>query len=157
METSTSHAVKACAYARVKDGAEGVLRRTDVDQSHKLSLLAGFKLTPDLSLNTRWRYWRGGAYSDLPDQLLDADRGQASFEPNLANDMRLSDGHELDLRLDAWWRFERWRLLSYLQVSNVYQNTRAELPHPLAGLNPSAPTLLDAWPLWVSAGLRAHF
>lgn len=146
------------AYTRVQDGPEAFLRRSDLDQSNKFSLLAGFKITPDVTLHSRFRYWRGGTYSDLPlAQVFDSDRAQASFSQGTANDLRLSDGHQLDMRLDVWWRFERWKLLSYLQASNVYQHQNEELPHPLAGLNPNAPELLYSWPLWLSIGLRAGF
>jgi len=146
------------AYTRVKDGPEDFLRRSDIDQSNKLSVLGGVKLTPDVTLHSRFRYWRGGTYSDLPlSQLFDSDRAQQSFSQGVANDLRFSDGHQLDLRLDVWWRFERWRLLSYVQASNIYQRQNEELPHPLSGLNPNAPELLYSWPLWFSAGLRARF
>lgn len=146
------------AYTRLKDGPGDFLRRSDIDQSNKVSVLAGLKLTPDVTLHSRFRYWRGGTYSDLPlSQLFDSDRAQQSFAQGVANDLRFSDGHQLDLRLDVWWRFERWRLLSYLQASNIYQRQNEELPHPLAGLNPNAPAFLYSWPLWLSAGVRARF
>lgn len=150
------------AYSRLQDGPEASLRRSDIDQSSKLSVLGGFKLSPDVTLHSRFRYWRGGAYSNLPSaQLFDSDRAQLSFSQDpsrdYANELRLSDGHQLDLRLDMWWRFDQWRLLSYLQVSNLYQRANQELPHPLADLNPNAPELLSSWPLWLSAGLRARF
>ena len=146
------------AFARLKDGPDDFLRRSDIDQSNKVSALAGLKLTPDVTLHTRFRYWRGGSYSDLPaQQLFDSDRAQASFSQFISNELRLADGHQLDVRLDIWWRFERWKLLSYLQASNLYQRLNEELPHPLAGLNPNAPDNLNSWPLWFSAGLRAGF
>ncbi len=147
-------------YARVRDGAAASgaqLRRTDIDQGHKASAVGGFKFTPDLSLNLRWRYWRGGVYSGLSARLFDADRGQETFAPTVANDQRLQDGHQLDLRLDYLWRFGGWRLLSYLQGSNLYNYRAEELSHPALGVNASAPRALTAWPLWVSAGLRAQF
>jgi TonB family protein len=147
-------------YARVRDGeasSGAQQRRADIDQSHKVSVVGGFKFTPDLSLHLRWRYWRGGVYSGLPAQLFDTDRAQATFAPGIANDERLQDGHQLDLRLDYLWRFGGWRLLTYLQGSNLYNYPAQELSHPAFGVVKGAPSTLNAWPLWASAGLRAQF
>jgi len=38
---------------------------------------------------------------------------------------RLSDFHQLDVRFDKTWTFDRWRLSVYLDIQNLY-NYRSE-------------------------------
>lgn len=143
--------------ARFKDQLDDPLRRSDFDQTHNLSAVAGFKLTPTLSLNTRWRYVSGAPYSALPNQSFDSDLAQTSFDYSEVNLLRYSAFHQLDLRLDYRWLFKDWSLLSYLQVNNAYNHQSSESPHPLEGLNTNAPSTLRTWPFWASIGLRANF
>ncbi len=35
---------------------------------------------------------------------------------------RLNDFHALDLRVDRYWNFEKWNLIVYVDVQNVYNN-----------------------------------
>lgn len=150
-------------HARVKDRASGSLRRNDHDQTHSLSAVSGVKLTPQLSINTRWRYLSGAPYSILPPQSFDSDLGQSTFgfgptpTDRPVNTLRYSSFHQLDLRIDYRWRFKEWSLLSYLQFNNVYGHRSSELPHPLEGLSSTAPATLQSWPFWMSVGLRAKF
>jgi TonB family protein len=143
--------------ARFKDSIESFERRGDYDQTHNLSTVAGVKVTPQLSLNARWRFISGSPYSALPIQTFDSDLGQESFAYSPVNTTRYSAFHQLDLRLDYRWVFKEWSLLSYLQVNNAYDHRVSEIPHPLEGLNSEAPSVLQSWPLWVSIGLRAGF
>lgn len=143
--------------ARFQDSLGAIQRRGDYDQTHNLSTVAGIKLTPQLSLNARWRFISGTPYSALPSQTFDSDLGQGSFGYGPINNLRYSAFHQLDVRLDYRWIFKEWSLLSYLQVNNAYDHQVSELPHPLEGMSSDAPSTLQTWPLWISLGLRAGF
>ena len=144
-------------YARLKDGPQGQARRSDEDQAHKLALVFGAKMTPRLSLDSRWRYQSGRSYDEIPVRTFDSDRAQDSFGPSRLNSARFSDFHELDLRLSYRFDLQKWTVLTYLQVNNLYSHRSAEVIHPLYGLEDRAPLATTAWPTWVSAGLRGTF
>ena len=144
-------------HARFKDQLNSSLRRNDFDQTHNLSAVAGLKLTPGLSLNTRWRYVSGAPYSSLPAKTFDSDLAQSSFSFGDVNLLRYSAFHQLDMRLDYRWLFKDWSLLSYVQINNIYDHRNSESPHPLDGLNAASPSTLRTWPFWASIGLRANF
>ena len=147
----------AYTRARLKDHVDEELRRSDFDQTHNLSAVAGIKITPAFSINSRWRYISGAPYSVAPTQNFDSDQGQATFAYAPINTFRYSAFHQLDLRFDYNWTFKEWSLLSYLQLNNAYNQRSDELPHPLEGINSQAPSTLQTWPFWVSIGLRAGF
>ena len=144
-------------HARFKDQLNSSLRLNDFDQTHNLSAVAGLKLTPSLSLNTRWRYVSGAPYSTLPAKTFDSDLAQSSFSFGDVNVLRYSAFHQLDIRLDYRWLFKDWSLLSYVQINNIYDHRNSESPHPLDGLNADSPSTLRTWPFWASIGLRANF
>ena len=68
-------------------------RRGDHDQTHQLSAVSGFKLTPRFSLNTRWRFISGAPYSQLPPQTFDSDLGQATFGYSPINGLKYASFH----------------------------------------------------------------
>jgi hypothetical protein len=97
------------------------------DQTHILTLIASYKL-PFWGLMTglRFRYVTGnpttpyvGGLRDLAYQSYSALVG----EPSSA---RLPDFHQLDVRIDKTFTFNRWRLGMYLEVQNLYNRQNAE-------------------------------
>jgi TonB family protein len=147
-------------HSRLQDGPNAPERASDWDLTHQVSVLFGAKLVKGLSLNTRWRFTSGMPYSPVPSNTFDSDRGQQSFtlaSQNQINTLRMGQYHQLDLRLDYEFTFERWNLLTYIQVNHVYARENEEKIHPLDGLNQYAPSFLYSWPRWASLGVRATF
>jgi hypothetical protein len=50
--------------------------------------------------------------------MADLQRYQPIYAP--VNSSRMEAMHQLDLRLDHWWKFQHWKLSTYLDVQNVY-------------------------------------
>ena len=98
------------------------------DQTHILTLIASYKLPWGASRSgcasatspaTRRRRPIGGL-RDTSTQDYD---GGASAT---ANATRLPDFHQLDLRIDKTFTFNRWKLGVYLDVQNVYNRANTE-------------------------------
>ena len=54
-------------------------------------------------------------------------RGQATLDFNQINNQRLAAFHQLDLRIDKRYFFDRWNLNWYFDVQNAY-NFKAQQP-----------------------------
>lgn len=104
---------------------------TSFDQTHILTAIASYRFPYGFELGARFRYVTGRPTSPLIHQAdfqrLDANRYSNTFGP--FRSARVTDFHQLDVRLDKYFVFEKWTLNLYLDVQNVYnrQNTEATL------------------------------
>jgi hypothetical protein len=102
------------------------------DSRFIVSLTAGKRFGKNWELGTRWRYLGG-----LPFTPIDVEnsslrevwdlRGQAILDFNQINNQRLAAFHQLDLRIDKRYFFDKWNLNWYFDVQNAY-NFKAEQP-----------------------------
>jgi hypothetical protein len=56
----------------------------------------------------------------------DVDRNRFSGTFGDANSVRFKPFHQLDLRLEKSWLFQRWTLTAYVDVQNVYNASNVE-------------------------------
>jgi hypothetical protein len=69
---------------------------------------------------------------------------------------RLPDFHQLDLRFDKTWVFNRWKLGLYLDIQNLYNRaTPSRLVYGGRQLYQSS--LITGIPFFPNVGLRADF
>lgn len=110
---------------------EFVYRPSSWDTRHLLNLIAGYRFEKNWNVAARWRYVGGAPYSPI-DHELSTNREawnityQAYTDYSRFNSLRLKDSHQLDLRVDKEFYFNRWLLNLYVDVQNVYnfQNER---------------------------------
>ncbi len=128
------------------------------DQTHILTLIASYKLPRGYQVGVRFRYVTGNPYTPTvaPYGVFDANSG--SYRAIYAQPVysgRLADFHQLDVRFDKEWTFNKWRLAVYLDLQNVYNNRAPEataynfndrLSAPVAGL-----------PIIPDLGIRGEF
>ena len=101
-------------------------RLFDSDQTHNVILIGQYKLTPTWTLGARWRYVSGNPTTPVAGAVFDADADVYVPLYGDVNSDRLPAFHQLDLRLDKWWLFDAWRLLTYLEIRNVYNQQNAQ-------------------------------
>jgi hypothetical protein len=129
------------------------------DQTHILTLIASYKLPWErlgLEVGLRFRYVTGnpttpiiGALRNTGTQNWTAIRGDEYSE-------RLPDFHQLDLRIDKTWVFNRWKLGLYLDIQNLYNRANTEtLVYGGRQLSQNAP--IAGIPFFPNLGLRAEF
>ncbi len=115
------------------------------DNRNLLTITATQTFKKNWDLGFRWRYIGGAPFTpwDLTKSAIktawDA-QGIGYLDYSKFNTQRLTAFHQLDLRVDKAWYYNKWSLMLYFDVQNVY-NFQAEQPDYLvrvedAGGNP---------------------
>ncbi|WP_209330993.1 TonB-dependent receptor [Lunatimonas salinarum] len=108
------------------------------DNRFIVSLTAGKRLKRDWEIGARWRFLGGTPFIpfDLNASSLRANWdlfNQGLFDYNRINAERLKSFHQLDLRVDKKYFFERWNLNWYFDIQNAY-NFQAEQQERLVAI-----------------------
>ena len=106
-------------------GEDGVYRPSSWDTRHMVNLLGSYDLPKNWNISMRWRYVGGAPYSPIDMELSsNKDAWSVNNRPyidyNNYNSLRVKDSHQLDLRLDKEYYFEKMMLNFYLDVQNAY-------------------------------------
>jgi TonB family protein len=94
-------------------------RLFDYDQTHNLVLVAAYQLPFHMQLSTRFRYRTGQPTTPVVGATFVSDTDEYAPTFGATNSSRLDAFHQLDLRLDKRWVFDRCSLGAYLDVQNV--------------------------------------
>lgn len=105
---------------------------TSWDNMHLFNLTAIKKFKGDWEIGVKWRFIGGAPYTpwDLEkssNKLAWDVRGRGYLDYTLYNSERLKAFHQLDIRVDKAFYFNRWTLMIYADVQNVY-NFKADQP-----------------------------
>ncbi|MEZ4368091.1 MAG: TonB-dependent receptor [Kofleriaceae bacterium] len=98
-------------------------RLFDYDQPHDLVVAGTFTPRGD-----RWQFGAKFTYASmLPltpilGGIFDSDRDRYYPVPGPTNSERPPAHHQLDVRVDHTWTFQRWKLSAFLDIQNVYVN-----------------------------------
>jgi hypothetical protein len=118
-------------------------RRFDYDQPHILTALGTWRPSSRWAFGARFRLVSGNPYTPVTGSVYDANADVYVPTYGASNSGRLGAFHALDLRIDRFWTYDRWRLSLYLDVQNVYNHASQEgwqynydyrLRTPLTGL-----------------------
>lgn len=104
------------------------------DNRHILTLTAGKKFKKDWELGFRWRLYGGTPYTPFDIQTSSlivvwdvAAQGLPNYD--LLNTERLKTAHQLDVRVDKKFFFNKWSLNLYLDIQNLYAFTALGPPN----------------------------
>jgi outer membrane receptor for ferrienterochelin and colicin len=109
------YGILSVSWSRTRFTAlDGVERPGAFDQRLVISSSGGYKFDERWEASMRFRYASGRPLTPFnPDGTQDV---------NALYSERLKAFHALDLRVDRRWNFERWNLIVYLDIQNVYNN-----------------------------------
>jgi len=96
------------------------------DQTHILTIIAGYHLPWEIDVGARFRYVTGNPTTALGPGVYDADQGVVIPIPGAPYGERLPAFMQLDLRVDKRFTFKSWILSVYVDVSNVTNNGNVE-------------------------------
>lgn len=107
------YGIFSLTYGQTKfKGLDGILRNGAYDQTWIINLSAGYIFNPKYEASLKFRFATGKPYTPFnPD-------GTQSIENYLAK--RLPEQHSLDLRIDRRFNFEKWTLIAYIDIQNIY-------------------------------------
>jgi TonB family protein len=109
-----------------RDEDTGTYVPVEFDQSHILTLVGSYKLDSGWELGMRFRLTTGRPETPITGGTFNADTGRYFPNEGVLGSERGPTFHQLDLRAEKQWTFERWRLSAYLDVQNVYNATNPE-------------------------------
>lgn len=108
------------------------------DNRFIVSMTAGKRFNKNWEVGARWRFLGGTPFTpnDIEASSLIQNwdlRNSAILDFNRINGVRLSPFHQLDLRVDKKYFFEKWNLNWYFDIQNAY-NFQAEQAPLLVGI-----------------------
>jgi hypothetical protein len=105
------------------------------DSRHLLNFTVTKRLKGNWDVGGKWRFVGGAPYTPF-DEVLSANRlawdarGMGYLDYDRFNTLRLDPFHQLDVRVDKQFFFDRWSLMLYLDIQNLY-NFQASQPATL--------------------------
>ncbi|GAB2617165.1 TonB-dependent receptor [Belliella aquatica] len=105
------------------------------DNRFIVTMTAGKRFGKNWEIGGRWRFLGGAPYTpfDIEASTLRSNwdlRGGGILDFNNINGVRLKSFHQLDLRIDKKYFFEKWNLNWYFDIQNAY-NFKAQQPDEL--------------------------
>lgn len=134
-------------------------RLFDFDQTHVLIAAVHTYLPYRIEVGLRFRYITGVPVTLAKGGIFDSDLDQ--YQPVLptvaerdAQNERLADFHQLDLRIERAFVFKRWSFRLYLDISNLYNRRAAE--QVIYSYDYSKRAVLTGLPILPSLGVRVE-
>lgn len=107
------YGIASITYSQAKfTGLDGIERTGQYDQRWIVSLSAGYIFNDNWEASMKFRYATGSPYTPFNFD------GTQSIEKYLVSTLDAS--HSLDLRVDRRWNFNKWSLIAYIDIQNVY-------------------------------------
>ncbi len=130
------------------------------DQTHNVTMLGSYRLGRGWEFGARFRVISGPLDTPVVEEpaltaLYAADSGGYVPIQGEAYSRRLPLFHQLDIRVDKRWQFQQWRLSTYLDIQNAYNNAAHE--SIAYNYNYSKSALGSGLPLIPSLGVRGEF
>jgi hypothetical protein len=91
---------------------DGIKRIGNYDQTWIFNLSGGYKFDEQWEASLKFRYASG-----MPFTPFNPDGTQNVI---FYNSERMQPNHSLDVRVDRRWFFDRWTLITYLDIQNIY-------------------------------------
>ncbi len=130
-------------------------RRSSYDQAHILTVLAQYKLGRGWAVGARFRLVSGNPTTPVVGSTFDADAGAYAAITGEWYSERAPLFHQLDLRVDKEWTFDKWKLGAYLDIQNAYWADNTE--YVLWDYRYRGSTGLSGMPFFPSIGIKGSF
>jgi TonB family protein len=138
-----------------RDRPDGPLRLFDNDQTHVLTAIASYKLTANWEIGARFRFSSGNPLTPITGAVRDDVTDVFIPVYGGVNSQRLPHFHQLDIRVDRNFIFEKWNLNVYLDLTNAYNNPAEE--GILYNYNYSESAFLEGLPILPIIGAKGNF
>lgn len=118
------------------------------DSKHILTLTAVRNIGKNWTIGAKWRFLGGLPYTpyDIENSAyIDVwnSKGSPYFDYTRLNAERLDPFHQLDIRIDKKFFFERWSLMLYVDVQNLYNFQATQPANYILQRNPDGSPAID--------------
>ena len=142
------YGIASFTYSIADYAALDQIERTgSYDQTWIISLSGGYKFSSEWEASLKFRYSTGRPYTPY-----NADGTQNIKD---YNSIRFPDNHSLDLRVDKYWFFSGWSLITYVDIQNVYN--RKNITSVRWDLRTQSPEFNESIGILPSIGISAVF
>jgi outer membrane receptor protein involved in Fe transport len=125
------------------------------DETHIVNVLGSYQLGRNWELGARFRYMTGFLYKACTGGLYNNSTGTYScYGPFIQR--RLAPFHQLDLRIEKTWNYERFKVSAYMDVINAYYHNSEDYAVPKYDYS-GVKALSLSLPLLPSIGVRGEF
>jgi hypothetical protein len=125
------------------------------DQTHILTIVAGYHLPWEIDLGIRFRYVTGDPDTPIVLALYDADRDVYVPVQGAPFSTRLPGFVQLDVRVDKRFAFKSWVLALYIDITNV--TNRGNVEGYAYSYDYQSRATVTGLPILPSLGIRASF
>ena len=99
----------------------------DFDQTHILTVVAGYGLPHDFEISGRLQYVTGNPYTPYAGAITDLDTDSwIGYQDGDWNSLRTPPYSSLDLRVDKLFTYKHWQLELFMDLLNVVHGTNPE-------------------------------
>jgi TonB family protein len=141
--------------ARRTDSGSTQERLFDFDQTHILTMIGSYLLPRNWQVGARFRLVSGNPRTPVTGAVYNASTDRYDPTYGAVNSARNGAFHQLDLRIDKRWIYQRWMFNAYLDIQNVYNRPNPEGTQYNYNFRLSKPQ--QGLPLLTILGLRAEF
>ena len=141
--------------AKRTDSGKTEDRLFDFDQTHILTLVGSYVLPRNWQVGARFRLVSGNPTTPVNGAVYNASTDRYDPTYGGVNSARNGAFHQLDLRVDKRWIYQRWIFNAYLDIQNVYNRANPEGVQYNFNYRLSKPQ--QGLPLLTILGLRAEF
>jgi hypothetical protein len=124
-----------------------IQRTGSYDQTWIVSLSGGYKFSSEWEASLKFRYSTGRPYTPYNE---DGTQNVSDY-----NSIRFPDNHSLDLRVDKYWFFSGWSLITYIDIQNIYN--RKNITSVRWDLRTQSPEFNESIGILPSIGISAVF
>ncbi len=136
------------------DSGETSSRLFDFDQTHILAMVASYTFPANWELGFRWRVVSGNPDTPITGSTFVSDFDRHEPVLGAVNSNRLPLFHQLDIRLDKRWIYDRWTLSAYLSLTNAYNRPNTEALNYNFDFSDSEP--VSGLPIFPILGIKAE-
>jgi hypothetical protein len=99
---------------------DGVSRSGSWDQRFIANIGGGYIFNASWEIGVKFRLATGRPYTPFNH---DGSRDEANY-----NSLRIPTNHSLDIRVDRFWMFNSWMLVTYIDIQNIYNRRPKDVP-----------------------------
>ncbi len=141
--------------AERRDSGSDIYRLFDFDQTHILTAVASYLLPRNWQVGGRFRLVSGNPRTPIVGGIFNSSSDRYDPVFGKVNSDRNPMFHQLDLRVDKRWVYDKWMFSLYMDIQNVYNRSNTEQLTYNYNYTESKPA--QGLPILTILGMRAEF